>query len=65
MESLADNFKGRIDPGNLELFHEFLSSYTDIFTINIYATKDYTYHNLSGLIQIRTLYLLKVTKILA
>ena len=31
-------------------FHEFLSGYTDIFTNSIF-TKDYTYHNLSGMIQ--------------
>ena len=36
---------------NLEHFHEFLRGYTDIFNNNIYATKDYTYHNLRGLIQ--------------
>ena len=36
---------------NLEHFHEFLRGYTDIFNNNIYATKDYTYHNLRGMIQ--------------
>ena len=51
MESLADNAKGNIDHKNLEHFHEFLRGYTDIFTNNIYATKDYTYHNLRGMIQ--------------
>ena len=51
MESLADSIKGNIDHKNLEHFHEFLRGYTDIFTNNIYATKDYTYHNLCGMIQ--------------
>ena len=36
---------------NLEHFHEFLRGYTDIFNNNIYATKDYTYHNFRGMIQ--------------
>ena len=36
---------------NLEHFHEFLRGYTDIFNNNIYATKDYTYHNLRDMIQ--------------
>ena len=51
MESLADSVKGNIDHKDLELFHEFLCGYTDIFINNIYATKDYTYHNLRGMIQ--------------
>ena len=51
MESLAESVKGSIDHKNLEHFHEFLRGYTDIFTNNIYATKDYTYHNLRGMIQ--------------
>ena len=40
MESLADSVKGNIDHKNLEDFYEFLPGYTDIFTNNIYATKD-------------------------
>ena len=51
MEFLADSVKGNTDYKNLEHFHEFLRGYTDIFTNNIYATKDYTYHNLCGMIQ--------------
>ena len=64
MESLECSVKGNIDHKNLEHFHEFLRGYTDIFTNNIYATKDYTYQNLGGMIQIKTLQLLKVIKIL-
>ena len=41
MESLADSVKDNIDHKNLEHFHEFLRGYTNIFTNNIYATKDY------------------------
>ena len=51
MESLADSVKGNIDHKNLEYFREFQLGYTDIFTNNIYATKNYTYHNLRGMIQ--------------
>ena len=51
MKSLADNFKDRVDHRNLEHFHEFLPDYIDISTNNIYALKDYTYHNLRALIQ--------------
>ena len=50
MESLAESVKGNIDHEYLEHFHEFLHGYTDIFTSNIYATKDYTYHNVRGII---------------
>ena len=46
MESLADSIKGNIDHKNLEHFHDFLHLYTDIFTNNIYAKKDCTYHKL-------------------
>ena len=51
MESLADSIKSNIHHKNLEHFHEFLRGYTDIFTNNIYATKDYTYHDLRRMIQ--------------
>ena len=51
MESLADSVKGNINHKNLEHFHEFLRGHSDIFTNNIYVTKDYTYHNLCGMIQ--------------
>ena len=51
IESLADCVKGNINHKNLEHFHEFLRGYTDTFTNKIYATKDYTYHNLHGMIQ--------------
>ena len=62
MESLADNVKGNINYKNLEHSHEFLRSYTDIFTNNIYATKDYTYHNLRGMIQNKDIVVVKGDK---
>ena len=51
METLADSAKGNIDHKSLEHLHEFLRGYSDIFTNNIYATKDYTYHNFGAMIQ--------------
>ena len=62
MESLADSVKGNIDHKNLEHFHEFLRGYTDIFTNNIYATKDYTYHSLCGMIQNKDIVVVKGDK---
>ena len=62
MESLADRVKGNIDHKNLEHFHEFLRGYTDIFTNNIYATKDYTYHNLHSTIQNKDIVVVKGDK---
>ena len=47
---------------NLEHFHEFLRGYTDIFNNNIYATKDYTYHNLCGMIQKKDIVVVKGDK---
>ena len=62
MESLADSVKGNIDHKNLKHFHEFLRSYTDIFTNNIYAVKNYTYHNLRGMIQNKDVVVVKGDK---
>ena len=62
MESLADSVKDNIDHKNLKHFHEFLRGYTDIFTNNIYATKDYTYHNLRGMIQNKDIVVVKGDK---
>ena len=62
IESLVDSVKGNIDHKNLEHFHEFLSDYTHIFTDNIYATKDYTYHNLRGMIQNKGIVVVKGDK---
>ena len=62
IESLADSVKGNIDHKNLEHFHYFLRGYTDISTNNIYATKDYTYHNLRGMIQSKDIVVVKGDK---
>ena len=62
MEFLAENIKSNIYHKNLEHFHEFLHGYTNIFTNNIYATKDYTYHNLSGMIQNKDIVVVKGDK---
>ena len=62
MESLADSIKGNTDHKNLEHFHEFLCGYTYIFNNNIYATKDYTYHNLRGMIQNKDIVVVKGDK---
>ena len=62
--SLAYNIKGNNDDKNLEHFHEFLCVYTDIFSNNIFATKDkdYTYHNLSDMIQTKNIVVTKGEK---
>ena len=38
------------DSQRLEEYHEFLRGYTDIFTKNVFQTKDYTCHNLKKFI---------------
>ena len=62
VESLADSVKGNIDHKHLEHFQEFLRGYTDIFTNNVYATKDYTYHNLRGMIKNKDIVVVKGDK---
>ena len=51
LETLASQASSFVDHTKLEDFHEFLRAYADIFTKNIYATKDYTYKNLKNLIE--------------
>lgn len=50
-ESLAESVEKSLKPEKREQFHEFLRAYTDIFTKNVYAAKDYTYYNLKRLIK--------------
>lgn len=50
LETVADRVTQSIDNDKREDFHEFLRGYTDIFTKNIYATKDFTYHKLKNLV---------------
>ena len=51
MEKIAIQASPFVDQTKLEGFHEFLRAYTDIFTQNVHATKDYTYKNLKTLIE--------------
>ena len=51
LETIASQASPFIDQTKFEDFHEFLWAYTDIFTKNIHATKDYTYKNLKTLIE--------------
>ena len=44
-KQLADRASDCIHRQNPENFHEFLRAYTDIFTKNVHATKDFTYSN--------------------
>ena len=64
MGALAESINGNIDHKNLEHFHELPRGYTDIFTNNIYATKDYTYHNHRVMIQNKDIAVVKGDKIL-
>ena len=50
-ETLSDRASDCVHHQNLEHFHEFLRAYTDIFTKNIYATKDFTYCNVKNIIK--------------
>ena len=54
-ESLAQAVNSEILNEEKEDFHEFLRAYCDIFTKNVYSTKDYTYSNLKRLIKDDTL----------
>ena len=42
LETLPSQVSSFVDHTKLEDFHEFFRAYTDIFTKNIYTTKDYT-----------------------
>ena len=50
-ETLAQRTSDSVEAHRLKEQHEFLRGYTDIFTKNIFQTKDYTYHNLKKLIR--------------
>ena len=45
-ETLMQRASDYVNYQNLEEFHEFVRSYTNIFTNRIYAIKDFTYSNL-------------------
>ena len=50
-ETLSHRASDCVHHQNLEDFYEFLRTYTDIFTKNVYATKDFTYSNLKNIIK--------------
>ena len=51
LEIIASQASPFVDQTKLENFHEILRAYTDIFTKNVQATKDYKYKNLKTLIE--------------
>ena len=42
MEKVTERVENSLDQNQVENFHEFMRAYTDIFTNNVFATKDYT-----------------------
>ena len=48
LESVAQRTSN--DVNHTQSFTEFLRGYRDIFTKNVLKTKDFTYHNLKGII---------------
>ena len=50
MEALVETTKEKVKQEDKELYHEFLVNYTNIFTANVYATKDYTFKKLRRLV---------------
>ena len=45
MESLAYTTSKKVESIQLENFHEFLGYYTDIFSKNVFNSKDFIYKN--------------------
>ena len=50
METISNSTIKCVEDNKVEDFHEFLRAYTNIFTKNIYATKDFTCKNLKNMI---------------
>ena len=61
-EYLADKIPENLDSHKWEDFHEFLRTYVDIFTKNVYATTDYTYKHLKRIIKDPNLVAVSVDK---
>ena len=57
-QGTSDSVKAR----RLGEYHKFLHGYTDIFTKNVFQTKDYTYHNLKNLTQEKDVAVMKGVK---
>ena len=62
MEKVTESVENSLDQNQVENFHEFMRAYTDIFTSNVFATKDYTYHNLKDIIKYKDIVLLNGDK---
>ena len=58
MERITERVENYLDHDQVEIFHKFMRAYTDIFTNDIFATKDYTCHNLKDIIRDKDLVLL-------
>ena len=58
LERIAERDENYLDHDQVENFLEFMRAYTAIFTNKIFATKDYTYHNLKDMIRDKDLVLL-------
>ena len=50
MEKFSHSAIKYVEDNKVQDFHEFPRAYTDIFTKNLYATKDFTYKNLKNMI---------------
>ena len=62
LETLAGQTLDCVEPGKIEEYHKFLLAYADIFSSNIYNSKDYTYHDLKSLIKNKDIKVLPVHK---
>ena len=62
MERITGRVENYLGHDEVENFHEFMRAYTDFFTNNIFATEDYTYHNLKDMIRDKDLVLLNGDK---
>ena len=62
MERITERVENSSDYDQVENSHESMRAYTDIFINNIFATKDYTYHNLKDIIRNKDLVLLNGDK---
>ena len=62
MEKVTERVENSLNQNQAENFHEFMHAYTDIFTNNVFATKDYTYHNLKDIIKYKDIVLLNGDK---
>ena len=55
LESVAQRNSNDVDHTQLEEFHELLTEYMDILMKNGLKTKDFTYHNLKGMLKNKNL----------